>query len=711
MRFAIQPFAAFKFLAVMLALVGVGGKTLRADVVPIGDVSPATDPDEDPEDPPSDDLVTDLPQFGGEVDDIIIVGGTNFFVGDTSTGQLTIDIPSETDPLISPGGIIGGSALGLGQTRILGLNSEWRSTEWMIVGYQGQGFLDVTAGGRMQVVKEDGVAGIEDPAITTQSPWEEYDLVFGAFEGSQGFAEIDGFASLVYSGNITVGFRGQGHIDMVNGSRMITRNVATIGTRSVVVSSDAAVGDGYVLVDGAGTRWTIGLERTTGSPIPPLPGGGGGSVEEDTLAGRLFVGQQGRGTLEVRNQGWVRVETTTRMGAEANSYGRLSVDGTDSLFWTLDDLFVGNTAGTAAGELQISGYGQVRADGTGTTGGVTVGELGVIDFASNGQLVTPEVANAGVIRGDGRVQATLVTNTGDLRNGASLANLRERLVFTGVVNNTSNVESVGGEMEFQGDFNHTGADADLVGIDAIFRFRGNLNVTGDARVFLENTLVWVPAGSTFSSNGVLSLWEGQSTLAGDLALGAGNELNIVLGEPSFGRLEVIGDASLGGRAFVSLADDYLPQIGDSFEIIDAESLSGTFTTVGGGGSGAGFWQATYTGNSAILSYMGDIISTLLADFDGNGVVDGGDLAVLESNYGKTPATMGDGDANGDGVVDGSDFLIWQQELGSTAVVAAGAPASGTVPEPSGFALAAVALGALARRRTGSKAAGRGRRAA
>jgi T5SS/PEP-CTERM-associated repeat protein len=655
-----------------------------ADVVGIGDIFPFKPDPDDPNTPPAN--IPDLPQFGSPPNrDLIIVGGTNHFVGGTSTGQMIIDIPSDTNPLLSVDGYIGGNTLGLGSVNVVGLNSEWRLSNSLTAGWEGQAFLEIAAGGRVQVLR----AGIDGEPGLNDSDYTEWDLLFGAWEGSQGFAQIDGFASLLVGGNMSVGHRGQGRIDMTNGSRIITINRAVVGAVYDVDSDENAIGNGYVMVDGAGSRWNVGVTPTS---APPLPGGGTPPAE-DNFDGLLIIGAQGRGTVEILNKGWVRVETDTILGDEAGAFGKAVINGADSLLWSLENMFVGNAAGTATGELHIDALGEARADGDGPAGGVFVGPLGLVEFGG-GTLIAPNLASAGVIRGDGRVESPTVVNTGDIRNAAGLANIRERLVFTGLVTNTSNIESIGGEMEFQELVTHDGPDADVVAIDAILRFRGGLTSVNGARIFLEDSVVWMPEGEVLASAGSLSLWAGESTLAGNLELAATNRLNVTLGD-DYGRLEVTGDATLGGLVNVSLRDDYLPKIGDAFEIIDASSLTGTFTTVSGGAGGAGFWQASYTGTSAILSYVADVVSTLLADFDGNGVVDGGDLAVWQMNMGKSPATMAEGDANGDGVVDGQDWIIWQREVGSMAATAAATPATGAVPEPNGLALAALALLGLA----------------
>jgi MYXO-CTERM domain-containing protein len=79
------------------------------------------------------------------------------------------------------------------------------------------------------------------------------------------------------------------------------------------------------------------------------------------------------------------------------------------------------------------------------------------------------------------------------------------------------------------------------------------------------------------------------------------------------------------------------------------------------------------------------------DYNFDGRVDGADLAVWRSDLGSTTKAEADGDGNG--VVDGGDFLIWQRTLGQDF----GTPGT-VVPEPGALALAALAVGALIRRR-------------
>jgi len=76
-----------------------------------------------------------------------------------------------------------------------------------------------------------------------------------------------------------------------------------------------------------------------------------------------------------------------------------------------------------------------------------------------------------------------------------------------------------------------------------------------------------------------------------------------------------------------------------------------------------------------------------ADFTGDGLVNGDDLAAWRDAFGATDA----GDADVDGDSDGRDFLVWQRTAGTSP---GGAPAVNAVPEPSAATLALALFAAL-----------------
>ena len=73
-----------------------------------------------------------------------------------------------------------------------------------------------------------------------------------------------------------------------------------------------------------------------------------------------------------------------------------------------------------------------------------------------------------------------------------------------------------------------------------------------------------------------------------------------------------------------------------------------------------------------------------ADFNGDGLVDGGDLATWKASFGLNTG----GDADNDGDTDGKDFLVWQRQFSSRPL---GLTSAETVPEPATLVLLAVLL--------------------
>jgi len=93
--------------------------------------------------------------------------------------------------------------------------------------------------------------------------------------------------------------------------------------------------------------------------------------------------------------------------------------------------------------------------------------------------------------------------------------------------------------------------------------------------------------------------------------------------------------------------------------------------------------------------------SLAADFNEDGVVDGGDLTRWRTGFGTTSgATRMQGNADGDQDVDGADFLIWQRQLGRSAAEAA----AGVVSEPSTGVLLFGVLSAIGLARSANRLA-------
>lgn len=657
MRVEIQSYRTVLRVALGLLVFFVSqSQFVHADVIGNGDVSPSMDVNGND--------VPDLPQFGGAVSGgDLIVGGTGMQFGGNDFGTVVIDIPQDTDPLTASNVTIGGTFDGYGLIQVVGAGSTLRVQDRLISGEEGQGFLSVFAGAQVRTNVDEN--GSPSGSGSTSNP----DMSIGEFEGSQGYVDVDGLGSLLRNNVLAVGHGGFGRLEISNLARVQTDDEAIIGNEVVSGGSGGSPtlpGNGSVFIHGRGTRWNIGPGASTGS------------------IGDLTVGNEGRGLLDVRDEAFVRVVDDAFFGVAADSYGEMTISDQGTLVWILDDAQIGSASiPTARSDINVENNGTFRVDGT-----FGVGNGGRINLAG-GTILTPTITNTGVMRGDGRIEAAILNAGGDIRTAAGVANIRERMLVTGAVTNSGIIESIGGEMEFEALVTNN-ADGQIFGKDAILRFRGGLTDNGDT--VISNTVVEAPILNV----GSLTVGPESSFVLGDLAMNSASVLNMGIDDDDdHSRLEVTGDVTLAGRLTLDFDPGYNPAEGDSFEILAASSVTGTFDIEPLSNDPNFSFAVVYEPDAVFISILAGN-SALPGDFDGDSDVDGDDLPLWETGYGTQPgATPGDGDADADGDVDGLDFLTWQRVAsgGTAANVAVNA-----VPEPSSLLLGLGLLAGLGLRR-------------
>jgi cyclophilin family peptidyl-prolyl cis-trans isomerase len=251
-----------------------------------------------------------------------------------------------------------------------------------------------------------------------------------------------------------------------------------------------------------------------------------------------------------------------------------------------------------------------------------------------------------------------------------------------------------------------------------FSSTSTTNVTASNLTF-TNSLAHIETGATFTGTGKIIVGAGKTlstshganigrpvevsgTFSPGLAVGtvtvnsyaqfASGTLDIQIGGETVGtqydQINVNTTAALAGKLSVLSLSSFAPSAGDSFTIMNAGSITGSFSSATLPTLRSGLaWDLQATSTSMKL--------VVLPDYNNNGSVDGGDLTLWQTNYGSTTALAADGDGNGK--VDGRDFLLWQRFVGQT-VTLPPAAAIMSVPEPTGVALAALALIGVAMRR-------------
>lgn len=354
---------------------------------------------------------------------------------DGSNGAATLNLVNGT--VLTEATILGFEA-GTSGTLTVGANSQWLGYQFLDIGFNGHGAMNVLDGGYVAsagaaiagdlwsfLPKSPGSTG----AVTVSganSQWDVYagilsvgqsgagtlqitnrgevnvtfDVFVGQSPSANGSITIDGTGSVLNVGGLLeVGSSGTGTVTIQNGGILNAFNgtIATGGgTGTVTVTnagSELAFGNQLLVGEGGTGKITIsdrGRVSADTAFIGSFPGVSGtvevtGDGSWFNVANLLVVGQSGNGTLNVLNGGLVTSNTGV-VGALAGSSGTVLVSGTGSR-WR-------NTQGITVG-VNGQGHLTVEDDGEVETSHLRIESNGVVDGA--GGTITGTVTNRGVM--------------------------------------------------------------------------------------------------------------------------------------------------------------------------------------------------------------------------------------------------------------------------------------------------------------------------
>ncbi|MCC7083591.1 MAG: hypothetical protein IT427_01130, partial [Pirellulales bacterium] len=515
------------------------------------------------------------------------------------------------------------------------------------VGGDGYGILQITDGGALDVTAGAGTLFIAG----NDAPYTGSVDVSGA--GSMINSEVYlGVGGLLAGGSMTISsgavvncFNGGGIGGPINTSSV---TVTDAGSTWNLVGSDLTVGGsafgyGTLNVQDAGTVF-VGNELRIYSASGSAVNVAGGTLRFDTIAGS--AGLSGihymSGTIQLAGNRTIGADTTIQAlyGASPSllSGKGLTVEGTATLSsnltinggtFTADAIDGAGTLNFTSGNLAITGPVGVSVGGgypLGTT--VNLGSGSYLNVTSTLQISADgRLSNVGgnVVAGNvqigvgGRwtvIDGTQSVGTG-LENHGNLVLIETSIdgPVTSPAGSTVNVVDAV-------TFNHLFSGAGQFFGSGTATFNGGYN-PGDS-----------PAIVNFE---------------GGVALGGNNVLTIELGGTTPGtqydRLHVVGGLSLDGTLQVTLVDNFVPAAGNSFDILNWNSLSGTFSSVLLPALAAGkSWNTSLLYTSGILSITAALVP---GDFDSDGDVDGADFVAWQTHFPTASgATLADGDSDG-----------------------------------------------------------------
>jgi hypothetical protein len=485
--------------------------------------------------------------------------------------------------------------------------------------------------------------------------------------------------SLSFLGNLTVGTGG-----------LLGPNVTLAANQSVTLSGVTTIDSLHSLTLSGGTLATSaivvnGLFNNSGGTLSIAPGGtvsvgAGGDLKTSSSIVVPIVGTANNATIDVQSSGISLGDATNFAGF--NLQGKLNV-------------------GANIVTLNSAGYAQL---GTVTTlvGGTINAPNGVAfgsgsNFAGHGSIVGRVTGQLGsVISADGSLAL------GDINSPAGFDFGGELRVGSNTVNLNSNASATVGNLTTLG----SGASAGTLNVtnDLVVDFGSA--VTGFGTINSSNvlakhsTISGTVRGASMSQPITLSGYiKGTGTFTnvtftgthdpglsptllsvGSIGYAPGSTLIMEIGgtirslPTQYDAIVASGNLSLGGKLVVSLINNFVPGTGNSFDILDWSTLTGTFSSlqlpalVGG-----------LTWNTSQLYVTGTLsVAGVRGDYNHNGIVDAADYTIWRDSLGSATNLAADG--NGNGVIDANDISVWQMHFGEHA--GTGADAAVPAPEPA-----------------------------
>jgi hypothetical protein len=454
-----------------------------------------------------------------------------------------------------------------------------------------------------------------------------------------------------------------GEIDLVNGT------LTVIGDLDILPREPPGEPDG--LLSGSGTVNVGGTMRNRGTIKPEGgtltitagsfdldgPSGGFGIRHIDVTAGNVvFDGPHSDSFDNDIDIGFARA-ATFESAWTLGEMGNLTIT---------DGALINNAAWQANGTIAISHPTPLGLVGVGGTGSMTLGPTGqlttsgVVDFLGPAVIQGSFEAQAGIARLSGG------GTFGDSANVSLAAGTELQLILA----QTYTVES-----------------------GATFTGPGAIHVGGLATLVFENG---AEVGAPLVNDGRVEIGTSPGTLdmEADFQQSATGTIEFEIGGYLPGReydvLDATGfEVTLDGTLEIVVINNFPPLPGDLFEIITAESVIDESLAVNGAQMPNGSYFDVVFGPGSVSLV---VISGLAGDYNNDGAVDAADYTEWRNRLGEPMALVND-DSPGVGP---DDYGRWKMHYGDMLPDPGGGSlaASAAVPEPGGFTLLTMALGAV-----------------
>lgn len=585
-------------------------------------------------------------------------------IGSAGLGEL--HVTSGSDATVPPAAVLlGGIAGGVGVIAVDGAGSTFTAGQTIHAGTAGVGQLTVTNGGSLTAATvELGRAAGGDGGLAVQGTGAIASIssklaVGGTSQAPGGTGSVvvsDGGvinatnaseSTLVWPGGLVAiasssTYNNTGEFDL-RGSLIIEGG--TLNTNHLLIGAAQVLGHGTI--NGRVSMINNTSAVITASDGPLTLGNPASSLGYDGFNGTLNVGNQtvtlhdadmatlgntnlAGGTLNMPNGGFLNGPKTLSGFGTVNDHlrptGLIQPTGSGlqfgGLVWTDSNAVPFNISGTLIRILStgtLNGFGTAAAQVDADSGST----INIFDDTTMGNAAS----GAGVVL-DGNMHVFDATLTLHDNNGVALGSLT-------TLNNATIVQGI-----------QIG-----VGVGRILRGTGAIQST------LINFGAAQPGGSSLSTSGIGTInvsgiySQGNVNLNGDMVME-------IASASSADRLVVGGTAFLAGDLAINLINGFVPALNQTYQILDAATVSGTFANLTLSGAPACLdIQVIYAANDVKIKFVSSQCPADIAPPGGNGAVNIDDLLLVINTWGPGGnGTPGDITTCGSGPVNIDDLL-------------------------------------------------------
>ncbi len=508
---------------------------------------------------------------------------------------------------------------GSGNVVIDGAGSSWTVSGNADFGVSGvatvtvQNHGDLNIGGTLTL--GDQFAGNGTLAVQADGTVESGDATLGNQAGAKGFANVSNINTLwTVDGDLTVGNAGQGTLTLSNNGEVITTGDGILGSQ--------AGSTGSATVTDAGTEWQINGELKVGDN-----GNGTMQVENGgfvSLAGNLAIADSGGTsslTLDGNGSRIIAGGTSVTVGGKGD--GTLTVQNAADAIFSGASVSLGENS-TGTGTLTVQGSNTMMSAGSLTVGSQGTGTVNVQDSATLSTGTNISLGDQSTGSGTLTIDGASVTDAGTLSVGGYGTG-------TLTIQNSGSLTVQGNDITL-GEQNTGSGTLNLVGSGSTLTFNGDMTIgkSGSGTLSLSSNASFSGTSMTLASGtgfgGASTGGTGELDISGASSVLLSQDLTIGkygVGTLAMGGSSVLankGDATLGsqpgteGSATLNFGSSWT--VGGSLTIgsqgtgtVTVQSASslianGDSLTIGKGG---GVGTLTATDQKTQVQYAGDLI--------------------------------------------------------------------------------------------------------